>query len=219
MRDRKALQEMQAAPLSVKVSMTKRRIRDWVNYYGEENVFISFSGGKDSTVLLHIAREMYPDMKAVFSDTGLEFPEIREFVKTFDNVDWIKPKMNFREVINKYGYPFVSKEVSESVYGARKYLTQLIEQEKIFETDRQTDRQTEPPYGYYYRKLTGTGEYAKSNCNDTRGADNKFRKLRGIGEYSKRTNDKQIRRCESKISDPIGDADKGQESSDSGEYP
>ena len=140
MRDRKALQEMQAAPLSVKVSMTKRRIRDWVNYYGEENVFISFSGGKDSTVLLHIAREMYPDMKAVFSDTGLEFPEIREFVKTFDNVDWIKPKMNFREVINKYGYPFVSKEVSESVYGARKYLTQLIEQERIFETDRQTDR-------------------------------------------------------------------------------
>ena len=143
MRDRKALQEMQAAPLSVKVSMTKRRIRDWVNYYGEENVFISFSGGKDSTVLLHIAREMYPDMKAVFSDTGLEFPEIREFVKTFDNVDWIKPKMNFREVINKYGYPFVSKEVSESVYGARKYLTQLIEQERIFETDRQTDRQTD----------------------------------------------------------------------------
>lgn len=218
MRDRKALQEMQAAPLSVKVSMTKRRIRDWVNYYGEENVFISFSGGKDSTVLLHIAREMYPDMKAVFSDTGLEFPEIREFVKTFDNVDWIKPKMNFREVINKYGYPFVSKEVSESVYGARKYLTQLIEQERIFETDRQTDRQN--------RRMVIITENLLEQANTQSlisptpgGGDNKFRKLRGIGEYSKRTNDKQVGRCESKISDPIGDADKGQESSDSGEYP
>ena len=132
----------QALPLEQKILMTKTRIREWVNYYGLEGVYVSFSGGKDSTVLLHIAREIYPDIKAVFVDTGLEYPEIREFVKTFDNVDIIRPKMNFKQVIEKYGYPFISKEVSECVYGAKKYLTSLTKAATITKTDRQTDRQT-----------------------------------------------------------------------------
>ena len=77
----------QALPLEAKIRMTEIRIREWVNEYGIDGVYVSFSGGKDSTVLLHIARQIYPDIKAVFVDTGLEYPEIRQFVKTFDNVD------------------------------------------------------------------------------------------------------------------------------------
>lgn len=60
--------------------------------YGLDGVYVSFSGGKDSTVLLNICRKLYLDIQAVFLDTWLEFPEIREFVKTFDNVAFIKPK-------------------------------------------------------------------------------------------------------------------------------
>lgn len=55
-------------------------------------------------------------MKAMFVDTGLEYPEVRSFVKTFENVDIIRPSLTFKEVINKYGYPFISKEVSQKVY-------------------------------------------------------------------------------------------------------
>ena len=139
---RQELQQWQGLPLSVKVAMTKERIRNWINYYGEEGVYISFSGGKDSTVLLHLVREDYPDIPAVFCDTGLEYPEIREFVKTFENVVWLKPKMNFRQVIERWGYPFISKEVAECVSGARKYLTRVLEEENA-PTDRQTDRQTD----------------------------------------------------------------------------
>ena len=103
----------------------------------------SFSGGKDSTVLLHIAREMYGDaIKAVFIDTGLEYPQIRKFIKTFDNVDIVKPKMGFKKVVEKYGFPLISKEVSESVFGARKYLTSILAENSLGQTDRQTDRQT-----------------------------------------------------------------------------
>lgn len=135
------LQQKQSLPLNLKISLTKARIRQWINEYGEDGVYVSFSGGKDSTVLLDIVRKEYPSVKAVFFDTGLEYPEIREFIKGYDNVEWLKPKMNFREVISKYGYPMISKEVSECVYGARKYLTSILQNETVL-TDRQTDRQT-----------------------------------------------------------------------------
>lgn len=129
------LYQMQSLSLRAKISMTKRRINEWVDMYGEDGVYVSFSGGKDSTVLLDIARQLYPNIKAVFVDTGLEYPEIRLFVKTVSNVDWIRPKLTFRQVIEKYGYPFISKEVSECVDAARKYLTR-IEAEQNTLTDR-----------------------------------------------------------------------------------
>lgn len=119
------LRSMQAAPLSVKISLTRDRIRQWINEFGEDGVYVSFSGGKDSTVLLDIVRKDYPNVPAVYCDTGLEYPEVRDFVKTFDNVTILKPKMNFKEVVNRYGFPFISKEVSECVYGARRYLESI----------------------------------------------------------------------------------------------
>ena len=111
--------------------ITEQRIRDWVEEFGEAKVYISFSGGKDSTVLLHLVRGLFPNIPAVFVDTGLEYPEIREFVNTFDNVFTLTPKMNFRQVINKYGYPFISKDISGCIYYSRKYLRGETEKENI----------------------------------------------------------------------------------------
>lgn len=139
---REELQLLQGLPLEVKIKKTQQRIREWVDEFDIDGVYISFSGGKDSTVLLHIARELYPNIKVVFSNTSLEFPEIVKFVETFSNVDIVKPQMPYVEVIKKYGYPFISKEVSDCVSGARKYLTSIIEQDSTLVTDRQTDRQT-----------------------------------------------------------------------------
>ena len=113
------LKLMQNYPLELKIMKTKQRIIEWVSYYGLEGVYVSFSGGKDSTVLLNIAREIYPNIKALYIDTGLEYPEVKEFVKTWDNVDIIRPKMSFKEVINKYGYPVISKEQSQYIHQYR----------------------------------------------------------------------------------------------------
>ena len=117
------LRILQAYPLDLKVKKTQLRIREWVNYYGAENCAVSFSGGKDSTVLLHIVRELYPDIEAVFCNTGLEYPQVQKFAKSFENVTVLTPKMNFKEVITKYGYPFISKEVAERVHNARRCLS------------------------------------------------------------------------------------------------
>jgi 3'-phosphoadenosine 5'-phosphosulfate sulfotransferase (PAPS reductase)/FAD synthetase len=109
------LKQMQSLPLECKIRMTERRILE----FGRDAA-VSFSGGKDSTVLLHIVRSVFPEIKAVFCDTGLEFPEIRDFVKQTQNVDWVKPKANFKQVVDKYGFPVVSKIVSQGVAALRR---------------------------------------------------------------------------------------------------
>lgn len=108
------LKRLQRLPLMQKIALTERRIDQ---FYRELNgrVCVSFSGGKDSTVLLKIVRSLFPDVKAAFVDTGLEYPEIREFVKTIDNVDWIRPKMSFKQVLDKYGYPVISKKIAMNI--------------------------------------------------------------------------------------------------------
>lgn len=136
------LKYFQSMPLDIKVAMTKTRIREWVTYYGESGVYISFSGGKDSTVLLHLVRELYPDVEAVFVSTGLEYPEIQSFAKSFDNLTVLNPRMPFNEVIRKYGYPLISKEVSHVIYEGKRY-------------DEKTKK-----YQYCLDRLNGIGNYS-----------------------------------------------------------
>lgn len=119
------LKLMQALPLDMKIQLTKDRIRSWVNEYGESGVYVSFSGGKDSTVLKHIVDQMYGDVPALFVNTGLEYPEIQKFVREVkagkydcfnSDVEIMRPEMQFRDVIEKYGYPVISKEVAKKAH-------------------------------------------------------------------------------------------------------
>jgi hypothetical protein len=119
---------------------TQTRIIEWWRYY-KEKIHISFSGGKDSTVLAYIAARVYemlyqayPDqphtLNLVFADTGLEYPEIRAFVPKFAdwlretygfpvNLEIVRPKRTFRQVIERFGYPVIGKEVAKYAYYAR----------------------------------------------------------------------------------------------------
>ena len=112
------LQQMQSLPLRIKISMTERRIFDWYDF-GQGDVYLSFSGGKDSTVLKHIVDNMGLDIPSLFINTGLEFPEIQKFAMSQPNVTTVRPKMRFDQVIKDYGYPIVSKEIGDRVSEAR----------------------------------------------------------------------------------------------------
>lgn len=114
------LRQMQSLSLDAKIQMTRLRIRAWVEEFGEDGVYISFSGGKDSTVLLDIVRKDYPNIEAVFVNTGLEYPSVRQFALSKENVVELRPTMNFRDVIIKYGYPIISKEISLKIKETRK---------------------------------------------------------------------------------------------------
>ena len=113
------LAQMQSLSLESKIRMTQQRIRAWYDHW-EGQVYVSFSGGKDSTVLKHIIDEMYDDVPALFVNTGLEYPEIQKFAMSQKNVVTVRPEMRFDEVLKKYGYPVISKDVSQTVKTARR---------------------------------------------------------------------------------------------------
>lgn len=106
-------------PWEIKLNLTKTRIREWYDNWGGM-VYISYSGGIDSTVLLDLTRKTIGDnVPAVFSNTGLEFPEIVKFArqasgafKEIEPRDKNGKRITFREVILNEGYPIVSKEVA-----------------------------------------------------------------------------------------------------------
>ena len=83
-------------------------------------IYVAFSGGKDSTVLKHMVDSMYKDVPSVFMDTGLEYPEIRKFALSQTNVIALKPNKSFRDVLLEYGYPVIGKEVATRINCAKR---------------------------------------------------------------------------------------------------
>lgn len=118
-------------------------IRDTINKYGEDNFYLSFSGGKDSTVVHHLLDMALPNNKIprVFSNTGIEYNAIVEFVRERERVDKrfviIFPKQNIKAMLEKVGYPFKSKEHSQRVYEwhhgckGRPFMNRYLEKEKF----------------------------------------------------------------------------------------
>ncbi len=121
-----ALNSYRAMPLEAKIIKTELLIRDAVNEFGLEHIYLSYSGGKDSTVLSHIIRKTYPTMLHIFSNTTNEYPE------TIRHINWEKRinKMNlvitrpidkygkpfdFKRVVNEYGYPMFTKRISNAI--------------------------------------------------------------------------------------------------------
>lgn len=90
---RQDLNIMQGWSLEKKIKVSQMKILEWYREYNGQ-VFTSFSGGKDSTVLLDLARQVCPDIPAVYVDTGLEYPELRDFVKTKRQCDLASPTLS-----------------------------------------------------------------------------------------------------------------------------
>ena len=88
---------MQGWSLERKIRVAQTRIMEWYMRY-DGQVFISFSGGKDSTVLLDLARRVFPYISSVFFFTGLGYPPLRAFVKTKGHVICAPPRYPFTQI-------------------------------------------------------------------------------------------------------------------------
>lgn len=176
------LKQLQTLSLEEKIQVSTARIIEWYETW-EGQVYVSFSGGKDSTVLLDLVRRIYPEVPAVFVDTGLEYPEIREFVKTVDNVVWLKPKMNFVEVIKKYGYSLIGKEIANSIFYAQKKHKWAILRLEGKDTNGQDSVYKQRYKKYYY--LSKADFYISDRCC-------MIMKKTPSHEYAKKTKQKVI---------------------------
>ena len=93
-------------------------IKDTILKYGEENFYLSFSGGKDSTILHYLIDMAIPNNKIprVFVNTGIEYLDIVKFVKELAEQDdrfiIINTNKPIKKVLEENGYPFKSKDHS-----------------------------------------------------------------------------------------------------------
>lgn len=88
----------------------------------EHNAYLSFSGGKDSTVLHYLLDLALPcnSIPRVYIDTGIEYVFVRRFVSSLAAADprfhFVRPRLPIRLVLDRFGYPFKSKEHALRVY-------------------------------------------------------------------------------------------------------
>lgn len=112
--NRKELKERQSLSLDKKIELSNIAIRQFYEVL-DGKVYVAFSGGKDSTVLVHLIHNMYPEVPIVFVNTGLEYPEIIEFVKSYKNVTILRSEKSFSQVIKEEGYPVISKKIASKI--------------------------------------------------------------------------------------------------------
>lgn len=135
------LRELQALPLEYKIVMTENLVLDAVHTFGVKHLYISFSGGKDSTVLSHIIRKNYPQILHLFADTSCEYPETISFVeemkkggvniKTTIPTDRFGKRWTFNRVVSELGYPLFSKAVANGIRTYRHAKTETTKQNSI----------------------------------------------------------------------------------------
>ncbi len=123
---RLTLQVYRDQSLASKIAQTRMLIQQAINEFGIDKVYISYSGGKDSTVLSHIAKSINPNITHIFANTTNEYPE------TIKHILWEKEHngtnliivtpvdsngrtWTFKDVVNYYGYPVFSKRVSNAI--------------------------------------------------------------------------------------------------------
>lgn len=139
---RDTLASLRAMPLEAKIIQTKFLINQAIRTFGEEHCYISYSGGKDSTVLSHIAKQLYPNILHLFANTTNEYPETLKHIQweinenhtniiTVFPIDAKGEMWNFKKVVERYGYPMFSKRVSNAIRTYQHARTEQTKQNSI----------------------------------------------------------------------------------------
>lgn len=197
------LKLFQSESLSQKEQRSFAKIGEWYSYWNN-NVFVSFSGGKDSTVLADLCAYWCSVINAtlylMFVNTGLEYPEIQRFVKEYAQylrdkyhidvvLDIERPSMRFDEVIKTHGYPIISKETAKTISAAKRLGETSkygrVSLERLNGTFKQKDGNDSLYNCSKYKPLLAVDFNISSNCCDVM-------KKKPAHEYMKRTGRKSM---------------------------
>ncbi len=163
MHTKERLKELQALPLIRKVGFSAARGAEFWHKTGHK-AYVSLSKGKDSLVLLHIMRGIIPEIPAVFCDTGLEYPEVKNL--EVENVTVVRPSVSFKEVIEKHGFPVISKAVARTINEARRGLPLAIQKMNGTFLNNMGNISTSYNYSKYLSLMTEPFKISHNCCNE-----------------------------------------------------
>lgn len=116
------INELKNLSLRDKEKMAIVRIKEFLSECDKNNMapVISFSGGKDSCVLRHLVNRV---RKSIKLETAAEIfnPEIALFLQSIpkSEITFFSTLMSFKDVIKHYGFPIISKEMSQKINNVR----------------------------------------------------------------------------------------------------
>ncbi len=118
----KELTERQAWTLTQKIDHSLGVIDQFASHFNGQ-VYVSFSGGKDSVAMLSLVEVIIPKVKSVFVMTGCESPSVCRFIREqqqYHDIDIIRPQKTLKQVFAEYGFPLISKQVSHDIEAVRR---------------------------------------------------------------------------------------------------
>ncbi len=139
---RDTLTALRSMNLESKIVQTRFLIEEAISTFGLEYCYISYSGGRDSTVLSHIAKQMYPNILHIFANTTNEYPETLEHIKwerekNGTNIITVTPINSkgeiwtFKKIVEHYGYPVFSKRIANAIRTYRHAMSERTKQNSI----------------------------------------------------------------------------------------
>ncbi|MEM4234893.1 MAG: phosphoadenosine phosphosulfate reductase family protein [Candidatus Methanomethylicaceae archaeon] len=115
-----------------------------------ESVAVAFSGGRDSLVALHIALQYKPDVKVLFVNTSIEFPETLRYVRWLAE-EWqlnfyeVKPRVNFWRLAEEQGLPVAGR-------GNTTFMRKLAQKSCVKLSNSCCRRMKETPARQFYKE-------------------------------------------------------------------
>lgn len=94
-------------PYKQRLEFARANIR--ISLISSHNPRVAVSGGIDSAVLLHMVRQVQP-VRAVWINTGIEYPETCEYLQDVQDLDVITPKRTYWKIADEFGFPEESRK-------------------------------------------------------------------------------------------------------------
>lgn len=207
------LKELQSLPLDFKVEVSLQRIREFYEQLGG-SVYVVYSGGKDSSVLLHLVRSIYPDVVAVYGNTGIDLPSVSSFVRATPNIKVLPPLKTFGRVLKEDGLVYPNKMVAQIIKDARKgrpYASRYLDGKHKDGTD---DEYKKTHYGHWKYLVDVDVPISDKCCYYLKEAPMlKFEKESGLRPYVGIRATESIRRRDAWLRTGCNSFDKGKEKS------
>lgn len=119
--DKKTLIMLQSLPLDIKIAKTKLRIREAIEYFGVDGVYVPVSGGLDSGLLSYLVEQVQKEMgiqkeaiPRVNANTRNEYPGVLKMARKLSDIEMTSLKSPY-EVWGAEGYPVASKKTSRMI--------------------------------------------------------------------------------------------------------